>query len=387
VNQKVLKIAGQAGPLIALIFVFGLFAILGGGDFCQWGTMNDILMLSAIVGIAAVGATLIIISGGIDLSVGCTLAAVTIILARLLNLKSGDTYLVEQYPVLWPLCAAIGGIVLGGAIGLLIGAAVVGHIGRAAAVILGGLVIVWLRDGNSMPLVVCILLGIVAGGILWYLNRVTIKKTPLPPFIVTLGLWASLRGAAKWMAGGSAVYTDIDEVDGTAIWLNNLMRDIKVGDLILPMPGVWIWIVLAIVIGLMLTYTRFGRHIYAVGSNENTARLCGINVEKTKILTYVVAIGCAGIAGVLRFSWLGMGDPTTDMGTELLVIAAVVIGGASLNGGVGGIGGTIIGTLIIMIVYKGCTVLGLENFVQEIVTGAIIVAAVALDQVRHRKAE
>ena len=189
------------------------------------------------------------------------------------------------------------------------------------------------------------------------------------------------------MAGGSAVYADIDEVDGTAIWLNNLMRDIKVGDLILPMPGVWIWIVLAIVIGLMLTYTRFGRHIYAVGSNENTARLCGINVEKTKILTYVVAIGCAGIAGVLRFSWLGMGDPTTDMGTELLVIAAVVIGGASLNGGVGGIGGTIIGTLIIMIVYKGCTVLGLENFVQEIVTGAIIVAAVALDQVRHRKPE
>jgi ribose/xylose/arabinose/galactoside ABC-type transport system permease subunit len=165
------------------------------------------------------------------------------------------------------------------------------------------------------------------------------------------------------------------------------MSDIHVGDAVLPMPGVWIWLILAVLVGLMLKFTRFGRHIYAVGSNENTARLCGINVEKTKLLIYMLAIALGGVAGVLRFSWLGMGDPMADIGTELLVIASVVIGGASLSGGVGGIGGTIIGTLIIMIVYQGCTVLGLPNFVQEIVTGAIIVAAVTLDQMRHKKSE
>ncbi len=385
--EKIGKIVGKAGPFIALIFVFGLFAILGGKEFCQWGTMNDILMLSVIVGIAALGATLVIITGGIDLSVGCTIAAVTIVIAQMFNFKTADGYLIEQYPVLWPICAAAGGVLFGILVGIIIGSSVVGYIGRVVAIIMGFLVIYWLKTGTGLSLYLCIPIGIVAGVGLWFLNNVTLKKTPLPPFIVTLGLWASLRGAAKWIAGGSSVYVDVNEVNGEAIWISNLMRDIKIGDTTLPMPGVWIWIILAILIGLMLKFTRFGRHIYAVGSNENTAKLCGINVEKTKILTYLVAIGCGGIAGVLRFSWLGMGDPTTDIGTELLVIASVVIGGASLSGGVGGIGGTIIGTLIIMIVYKGCTVLGLRNYVQEIVTGAIIVAAVTLDQIRHKKSD
>lgn len=384
---KIGTLLNRAGPLIALIFVFGLFAILGGSDFCQWGTMNDILMLSVIVGIAAVGATLVIISGGIDLSVGCTIAAVTVVIARMLNFKLGDAYLVQQFPILWPLCALAGGILFGAGVGVLIGSSVVGYLGRAAAVILGFLSIVWLRDAAAWPLIAGIPIGLLIGTALWFASNLTLKKTPLPPFIVTLGLWASLRGAAKWMAGASAVYVKVNEVNDKPIWLMDMMRDLKIGDATLPMPGVWIWGILALAIGLMLKYTRFGRHIYAVGSNENTARLCGINIEKTKILTYLVAIACAGLAGVLRFAWLGMGDPTTDVGTELLVIASVVIGGASLSGGVGGIGGTIIGTLIIMIVYKGCTVLGLRNYVQEIVTGAIIVTAVALDHIRHHKSE
>ncbi len=386
-KEKIGKVINKAGPLIALIFVFSLFAILGGKDFCNMGAMRDILMLSVIVGIAAVGATLIIITGGIDLSVGCTIAMVTIIIAQMFNFKLGDSYIIEQYPVLWPLVAMLTGIIAGALVGMIIGSSVIGYVGRAVSVILGLLVIYWLKTGTELSLSLCIPIGIVAGAGLWLLNGVTIKKTPLPPFIVTLGLWASLRGGAKWMAGGSAVYPNVTNVNGNSIWLNNLMADIKIGDIILPMPGVWIWVFLAITVGLMLKFTRFGRHIYAVGSNENTARLCGINVEKTKILAYSLAIALAGVAGVLRFSFLEMGDPTTDMGTELLVIASVVIGGASLSGGVGGIGGTIIGTLIIMIVYKGCTVLGLQNFVQEIVTGGIIIAAVTLDQIRHRKSD
>jgi len=380
------KILSKAGSLIALLFVFVLFAILGGERFCNLGAMNNILVFSVIVGIAALGATLIIISGGIDLSVGCTIATITIVIARMYNLKFSGTYLVEQFPFLWPLTALLAGVLAGAAIGLLIGSSVVGHVGRAVSVVLGLLTIYGLKTGVEWSLLFCIPLGAVAATALWFLNGLTIKKTPLPPFIVTLGLWASLRGTAKWLASESAVYPDVTAIEGKAIWLNELMSIIKVGGVDTPPMGVWIWLFLALAIGLMLKYTRFGRHIYAVGSNENTARLCGINVEKTKILTYTLAIALGGMAGVLRFSWLGMGDPVSDVGTELLVIAAVVIGGASLNGGVGGIGGTVIGTLIIMIVYQGCSVMGMPNFVQEIVTGAIIVAAVTLDQARRRRA-
>lgn len=384
-KEKIIKTVNKAGPLIALIFVFSLFAILGGKSFCNLGAMNNILMLSVIVGIAAIGATLIIISGGIDLSVGCTIATVTVVIAQMFNMKTGSGYLLQQFPVLWPLLSVIVGVLTGAIVGTIIGTSVIGYIGRAVSVIIGVLVIYWLKSKMGLTIYLCIPIGIDIAGRLWFLNEITIKKTPLPPFIVTLGLWASLRGTAKWLANESAVYPDVTEINGNAIWLNTLMSDIKVGEITIPMPGVWIWLMLAVLIGLMLKFTRFGRHIYAIGSNENTARLCGINVEKTKLLTYMLAIALAGVAGVLRFSWLGMGDPMADIGTELLVIASVVIGGASLSGGVGGIGGTIVGTLIIMIVYQGCTVLGLPNFVQEIVTGAIIVAAVTLDQMRHKK--
>jgi ribose/xylose/arabinose/galactoside ABC-type transport system permease subunit len=119
-----------------------------------------------------------------------------------------------------------------------------------------------------------------------------------------------------------------------------------------------------------------------VGSNEQTARLCGVNVDRTKVLVYIGAGLCAGLAGGLEFSYLTMGDPTTGNGYELKVIAAVVIGGASLSGGEGGILGTLVGALLMTIVDNGCTKLGLDNWVQEIVTGAIIVSAVVLDRVR-----
>ncbi len=136
----------------------------------------------------------------------------------------------------------------------------------------------------------------------------------------------------------------------------------------------------------VLKYTRFGRHVYAIGSNELTARLCGVNVVRTKLLIYGLAVACTGLAAVLQFAFLyGQGDPTTAEGYELKVIASVVIGGASLSGGEGTILGTLVGALIMTIVDNGCTKLGLDNWVQEIVTGIIILAAVTLDQIRHRR--
>jgi ribose transport system permease protein len=150
-------------------------------------------------------------------------------------------------------------------------------------------------------------------------------------------------------------------------------------------PAVWILLTLALIMACLLRYTQFGRHVFAIGSSEQTARLCGIRIERTKLLIYIIGIGCAGLAGILQFSYLTMGDPTTAEGYELKVIAAVVIGGASLTGGEGSIRGTLVGALIMTVVDNGCTKYGLENWVQEIVTGGIIVAAVAIDRYRHRQ--
>jgi ribose/xylose/arabinose/galactoside ABC-type transport system permease subunit len=142
---------------------------------------------------------------------------------------------------------------------------------------------------------------------------------------------------------------------------------------------------LAAAVAVLLRLTRFGRHVVAVGSNEQTAVLCGVNVTRTKCLVYLLGSGFAGLAGVLQFSYLTVGDPTTATGMELDVIAAVVIGGGSLAGGEGSVLGSLIGALIMTVVGNGCTKLDLPNWVQEIVTAGIIVAAVAIDRWRHRR--
>ena len=169
-------------------------------------------------------------------------------------------------------------------------------------------------------------------------------------------------------------------------WLNQLLTSVVGSDswLLFP-PGVWGMLVLAVLVAVMLHYTRFGRHIFAIGSNEQTARLCGVPVRRDKITIYVLGGIFAGLAGVLQFAYLTVGDPTTANGYELAIIAAVVIGGASLAGGQGSILGTLIGALIMTVVSNGCTKLGLANWVQEIVTGVIIILAVVVDQLRRRR--
>lgn len=207
-----------------------------------------------------------------------------------------------------------------------------------------------------------------------------VTKFKLTPFIVTLGMWGALRGAAKGLSGETMVVAP-------STWLNSLLQTLPADRrwMIFP-PGVWLTILLTVFVALLLRYTRFGRHIFAVGSNEQTARLCGVPVERTKLLIYIVGLAFVGVAGVLQFSYLTVGDPTTAGGMELAVIAAVVIGGASLSGGEGSVLGTLIGALIMTVVANGCTKLDLANWVQEIVTGAIIIAAVILDRLRHRHA-
>jgi ribose/xylose/arabinose/galactoside ABC-type transport system permease subunit len=150
-------------------------------------------------------------------------------------------------------------------------------------------------------------------------------------------------------------------------------------------PGVWLLFLLAFGVGALLLYTRFGRHVFAVGSNEEAARLCGIDVARVRLAVYALGGLFAGIAGLMQFSRLTVGDPTGAIGLELNVIAAVVIGGGSLSGGEGSVLGCLIGALIMQVIQSGCSQMGWPNWVQEIVTGAIIVAAVTLDRVRRRR--
>ena len=219
------------------------------------------------------------------------------------------------------------------------------------------------------------LAGIGVSALCGAFSGLLITRLRLLPFVVTLGMMGALRGAAKGLANQQPIYPD-------DTWLNGLMRLGGRGSL--P-GGVWVMLVFALIVGVTLRHTRFGRHVFAVGSNELTARLCGVPVERVKILVYVLGTAFAGLASVLQFSYLTGGDPTTAVGLELNIIAAVVIGGASLNGGQGGVVGTLVGAVIMSVVANGCTKLGLPNWVQEIVTGAIIVGAVSLDYLRNRR--
>lgn len=300
------------GPLIGLAAVCVLFAALRFETFVTRDNFAIILQQTAVIGVAALGMTLIIVAGGIDLSVGSIIALGTVVIALLL--QKGVS----------PLLAALGGVGVSALCGALSGA--------------------------------------------------LITRLRLLPFVVTLGMMGALRGAAKGIANEQPVYPD-------ETWLNGLMQLGGVGGL--P-GGVWLMLVLAVVVALAMRYTRFGRHVFAVGSNELTARLCGVPVERVKVLVYLLGGVFAGLGAMLQFAYLTGGDPTTAVGLELNIIAAVVIGGASLAGGQGTITGTLVGALIMSVVANGCTKLGLSNWVQEIVTGGIIIAAVLLDYLRRR---
>ncbi len=305
----------RLSALAGLIFVCVLFSVLRPRTFPTVGNVQLMLIQTAVVATAALGMTLIIVSGGIDLSVGSTIAFVTMVVASLINLK------------LPAFVAALGGIGAAAIYGLIIG--------------------------------------------------VLIAKAKLIPFVVTLGTWSAYRGVAKGIGGEQVI-------NAPDTWLGNLMINPPSSSWLLLAPSVWITIALSLIVAGAMRYTKFGRHVFAVGSNEQTARLCGVAVDRVKILVYVIGGMLAGVAGVLQFSYINQGDPTTAMGMELNIIAAVVIGGASLSGGQGTIIGTLIGAMIMTVLGNGCTKLGLQNWVQEIVTGAIIIVAHVLDRLQHR---
>jgi ribose transport system permease protein len=309
------RLLQTAGPLLGLLFVTIIFGILVGPRFFYGANLELIARQTAIVLTAALGMTMVIVSGGIDLSVGSVVSLTTVVIAVLLMNDAS------------PLLAALGGV----AIAALCGTA-------------SGLLITSLR---------------------------------VIPFIVTLGMMILVRGAAKGLA-------DERRIEAPATWLNDLLRTLSPDSAMLVPAGIWIVAALAGLVALTLGYTRFGRHLFSIGSNERTARLCGVAVEWTKVAVYTLSGALAGVAGVLLFSRLSVGDPTAAVALELDVIAAVIIGGGSLAGGRGTVLGTVLGASTMAIITTGCTQRGFPNWVQQIVTGGIIVLAVALDRWRNR---
>jgi ribose/xylose/arabinose/galactoside ABC-type transport system permease subunit len=308
------SLVDRAGTLIGLAVVAVLFGVIVGAQFYEPGNLELMARQAAIVCVSAIGMTVVIAAGGIDLSVGSIIALTTVVIA--LALKAGMS----------PAMAAAAGI------------------GAAA------------------------LCGL--------LNGVLITQLKVVPFIVTLGTMLIVRGAAKGLA-------EERRIEAPFTWLNDLLRTER-GAALLP-GGIWLVIASAVVIAAVLRYTRFGRHLFAIGSNERMARLCGVAISRTKIAVYMLSGVLTGLAGLLQFAKLSVGDPTVGIGAELDVIAAVIIGGGSLTGGRGSVAGTIMGAAIMTIIQIGCAQKGLANWVQQIVTGVIIVAAVALDRVRSAK--
>jgi ribose transport system permease protein len=308
------RLLDETGVLIGLVIVALLFGALIGPQFFRAANLELVARQTVIVCVAALGMTMVIVSGGIDLSVGSIVALSTVVTAVLLR---------EHGPAV----SALGAIAAGAGCGLI-----------------NGLLITQLR---------------------------------VVPFIVTLGTMLLVRGAAKGLA-------DERRIEAPITWLNNLLRTARDGSGILLPTGIWITGLLAVAVALTLRYTRFGRHLFAIGSSERTARLCGVRINRTKAAVYTIAGALAALAGVMEFSKLSVGDPTVAVGLELDVIAAVIIGGGSLSGGKGSVIGTLAGAAIMALIQIGCSQQGLPNWVQQIVTGSIIVGAVALDRWRAR---
>ncbi|MEM9703081.1 MAG: ABC transporter permease [Planctomycetota bacterium] len=229
--------------------------------------------------------------------------------------------------------------------------------------------------------VVAALLTVGCGALCGALNGTLIATLGVVPFVVTLGTLGAFQGVAKILADETTVRPATADIPD---WLGRL-TSIQKNALVLGLPaGAWALLALALVVAGLLRFTVFGRHVFAIGSNGKTARLCGVAVGRTKIWVYALGGLLTGAAGIMNFAKLNAGDPSSGLGLELEIIAAVVIGGGSLSGGRGSVFGTLTGVAIVTAIESGGFQLNWSNPVQQIALGVIIIAAVAADRVRAR---
>ncbi len=305
------------GALIVLVIGFSFAS----PNFLQFSNIVGILLATAVNGVLAIGVTFVIISGGIDLSIGTVMTF--------------------------------------------------------AAVVTGVAI-----TNNKIPVPLGVLIGLAAGGLAGFVNGVIIARLKIPPFIATLGMLNVTKGLALVIAGLKPIYfNDTPEFNTIAMG--------SIGGSIIPgfdIPNaVLILFVAAIIASLILTKTILGRYTFALGSNEEAARLSGVNVNNWKIAIYTLTGLFSGLAGIIIASRLNSAQPALGQGYELDAIAAAVIGGTSLSGGEGSILGTIIGAFIISTLTNGLRIMSVPQEWQTVVTGSIVIVAVYLDIVRRRK--
>ena len=227
---------------------------------------------------------------------------------------------------------------------------------------------------NNMPVAQAVILAIVIGTALGLFDGFVIAKTTIPPFIVTLAMMQIARGAAYIYSNGQpirAMFPDY-QIIGTG-WLGPI-----------PYPVIYM-VVFLIICVVLLSKTRFGRHVYAVGGNDKAAIFSGVNVARTKILVYTMSGFLAAFTGVVLCARMASGQPTAGQSFEMDAIAATVLGGTSMSGGVGKIGSTMIGVLIIGVLNNGLNLLGLNSFWQQIAKGIVILLAVYVDMLKKRR--
>jgi inositol transport system permease protein len=312
IKEKVFRVFSRFGMLFILIALIIFMSILSPTFFTSDNLLNIVRQMS-VVGIVAIGVTMIIITTGIDLSSGSVIALVSVVVASFAH--------PDSYPLFVPIAIGLG-------------------------------------------------LGLLTGVI----NGTIISKGKIAPFIVTLGMMTAARGAALLFSDGRPIGN-----------LSDSFKLIGQGDVLgIPVPII-IFGFVGLVSYILLNKTKFGKYVYAIGGNEQAAIIAGVNVEKYKILIYGYAGLLSSIAGIILTSRIASGQPTAGMMYELDAIAAAVIGGTSLAGGIGTIGGTIIGALIIGVMNNGLDLLNVSSYWQQILKGAIITVAVLIDSRKNRK--
>lgn len=362
--------ADRAGPPITLALLIAYFA-LSTDRFWQADNFVNIGTQEAALGIVAVGETLVIISAGIDLSVGSVVALSGVVAA--VAARKGVP--------LWG--AALFGIIVGAALAVTllrrtrVPAAGVVALGAAAAVALAAAT----ASAGAAPIWVAAVMGIAAGALAGACSGLVTALARMPSFVVTLGMMLVCRGAAHVLQERKTVMLPASFEVLRKPWEVGLAQDLA---LKIP-PLLMVVAVVAVLMALLLRHTPLGRYAYALGGNREAARLSGVPVAGTEVAVFTICGLLCGLAGVLLAGRLGGVSPTSGEFYELRAIAAVVIGGTSLMGGRGAVGGTIVGFLIMGVLRNGLNLKGAEPPWQKIAVGTTIIIAVFLDHLRRRR--
>jgi inositol transport system permease protein len=310
---------------LIVVILFGLVALLSAltnGTFLQTQNLINVVRQTSVIALLGIGLTIVIISTGIDLSVGSVLALSAVVSTSLAQQPDATNLM---YP------------------------------------------------GLDVPVIVAVLAGLGVGALCGFINGSLIAVFRIAPFIATLGMFTAARGAALIYSDGRP----ISKLDPSFNWIGQ-------GDILgIPVP-IFLLIVVAVAAHIMLTRTRFGRYVYAIGGNEQAARVSGIAISRVKIGIYTISGLLAGLGGLILAGRIGSGNPTLGTGIELDAITAAVIGGASFAGGIGTVWGAVVGALIIGSLNTGLDILNVSPFAQQVVKGVIIVVAIIIDERKNR---